>query len=366
MTRPAPHPHPVTLDIVDSRLRAQRIAGSALRSPEAVVAWMGAMQAQEFHAAKWGIGLRAHGISEADVDEAFNAGRILRTHILRPTWHFVAPADIRWMLLVSGPRVHATNAHYYRKTGADASLLKRSRRALERALAGGRALTRVELAMAFAKAGAHAKGQLLAYLMMHAELDGIICSGPRRGKQFTYMLLEERVPKGPSLTREEALAELGRRYFTSHGPATVQDFVWWSGLTVRDAKVMFDLIKPIRVDDSEGRSCWTVDVITGPTRSRPTVDLLPIYDEYVIAYKDRRAIAKLPSESAARAHDPYAHFLMIDGRFAGTWRRADTADAVRVQVTPYRPMVGRQKKALVEAVARFGRFVGRPALASVD
>jgi hypothetical protein len=332
---------------------------------------MGAMQAQDFAAAKWGVGLRATRVTEADVDSAFNAGRILRTHVLRPTWHFVAPRDIRWMLSVSGPRVQALNAHYYRKMGADRSLLTRSRAALERALQGGTALTRNELAAVFAGAGAPAQGQLLAYLMMHAELDGVICSGPRRGKQFTYMLLDERVPAASQLHPDEALAELARRYFTSHAPATMRDFAWWSGMTIADTKRALSMIGAHAAGDSPaGERYWTTGAgrkAAGLSAIRPvgTVDLLPIYDEYLIAYRDRSAFIERAASRRLVSHDPYAHFLMIDGRLAGTWRRAEKKGVVQVCARPYRTLSKKAGDALTRAVHRYSSFLEREAVATV-
>ena len=229
------------IDLVRMRLRNQKLARSEFREPGDVVAWLGAAQAQDYPSAKWAIGMRANGITDADVERAFNEGTVLRTHFLRPTWHFVTPADIRWMLTLSGPRVHAVNASYYRKFGLDSATLARSRATLERALQSGTHLTRSELASALRRAGIAADGPRLAYLVMHAELDQVICSGARRGKQFTYALLDQRVQGVATVARDEALAELTRRYFSSRGPATLRDYVWWSGLTVRDARAGIEM-----------------------------------------------------------------------------------------------------------------------------
>jgi hypothetical protein len=344
----------------DLRLRNQGIARPDLRTAQAVVAWLGAVQAQEFGAAKWGVGLRTAGGTEAAIDREFDAGRILRTHILRPTWHFVAPADIRWMLSISAPRVHASNAHYYRKTGADA-LVTKSRKIFERALEGGTALTRSELAARLARAGIVAAGMQLAYLVMHAELDGVICSGPRRGKQFTYMLLDERVPPAAGLTRDEALAALARRYFTSHGPATVQDFVWWSGMTVRDTTAALDSIKPAIVRETIGEKTYWLAPSSKPAPREPdVVDLLPIYDEYLISYKDRTAMAAPPKPGEVRTHDDYAHFLMIDGTLSGSWRRNEAKSGIEVLVRPYRRLTRAQSRALAATARRLEAFAGRP------
>ena len=349
-----------TDDLRGVRLRNQRISQPDFRTAQAVVTWLGAVQSQEFGLAKWGLGLRCRSLTEAAIDREFDEGRILRTHILRPTWHFVAPADIRWMLAVSGPRVHAANAHYYRKTGADSSCLSRSRKVLERALAGGKALTRTELAERFSRSGINAAGMLLAYHVMHAELDGVICSGPRRGKQSTYMLLEERVPPAKKLTRDEALAELARRYFTSHGPATIQDFVWWSGMTVRDTKIALESIaSTIERVPIGGETYWMAPSAPPVPREPDAVDLLPIYDEYLISYKDRTAMADPLKSGEKRVDDDYGSFLMIDGKLAGRWRRVEGKSSIEVAVTPYQKLTKSRHAALLETAARLGAFMGR-------
>lgn len=223
------------IDLVRRRFHNQKLARSRFHRPAEVVAWLGAIQAQDYAGAKWAIGLRSTGLRDAGIEQAFNEGAILRTHLMRPTWHFVTPADIRWILALTAPRVHAVNAYSYRKFGLDRGIFARSRVAFERALQGGKQLTRLELASVLGRAGIPAESLRLAYLMMQAELDGVICSGARRGNQFTYALLDERAPHVKNLEREEALAELTRRYLSSHGPATLSDYVWWSGLTARDA-----------------------------------------------------------------------------------------------------------------------------------
>ncbi len=216
------------MDFGHRRLHNQLLIQHPFDQPNEVVAWLGAVQAQEYGHAKWALGMRLPGATDVDVERAIAEGSILRTHVMRPTWHFVTSADIRWMLELTGPRVHALNAYYYRQQGLDDALFARSNAVLAKALAGGNYLTRPELQAALAGAGIVADGGLRAsYLMMRAELDMLICSGPRRGKQFTYALLDERAPAASSLPRDEALAELTRRYFTSHGPATLKDFAWW-------------------------------------------------------------------------------------------------------------------------------------------
>lgn len=311
------------------------------------------MQSQDYPAAKWAIGLRASAITDADVERAFNAGDILRTHVLRPTWHFVVPADIRWMLALTGPRVHNMCAHYYRKLEVE-GVLARSRAAIERALVGGKQLTRHELATALRRVRISADGVRLAFLIMHAELEGTICSGPRRGKHSTYALLDERVPRARSLTREEALAELTRRYFTSHGPATVRDYAWWSGLTVRDVKAGLAMLD----DELDQRVVGEKTYWQAPTRSpaprlNSSAYLLPNYDEYLVAYKDRELV--LPA-----GKDSFAHHVIIDGRVSGTWKRAPSGKSIVLTVAPYDRPARVNARALQAAAERYGKFMGMP------
>ena len=246
-----------SIDLLSERLRNQHLTRPDRQKPAQVVAWLGAMQAQDFPAAKWAVGLRSPGCNSTDIEQAFNDGAILRTHVLRPTWHFVTPADIRWMLALSAPRVHAANAYYYRQSGLDAKMIARGCAMMHRVLDDGEPMTRAELAVALKRAKVPADGLKLAYIVMHAELEGMICSGPRRGKQFTYALLDERAPAGKTLDRRDAVAELAKRYFTSHGPATIRDFVWWSGLTVKDAELGIEAVKPkLQQDTIDGRTHW--------------------------------------------------------------------------------------------------------------
>ena len=355
--RPASQP-----DLPCERLRNQKLTRSDISKPADVVAWLGAVQAQDYSGAKWALGLRTNGVTDADVDCAFNEGAILRTHVMRPTWHFVAPADIRWILALTAPRVHAVNAHIYRKCELDDALIARSRSAIERALQGGRQLTRTELASALRRAGIAAEGVRLAYLVMHAELCAIVCSGARRGNQFTYALFEERVPRTKKLDREEALAELTRRYVTSHGPVTARDYSWWSGLTMREANAGLEMIKPALVQRQiDALTYWSV--ASRPVRRhRPapaSAYLLPNYDEFLIAYKDRGAIVGMPraADGAVRPPDVFSHHLVIGGRLAGSWRRAVKAGSLSVEIESYTRLTRDDTRAVAAARERLSRFL---------
>jgi hypothetical protein len=362
--RPALASRRTLADIRELRLHNQHIVGSALTTARDVVGWMGAVQAQEFAVAKWGLALRTPGLTEADVDREFADGQILRTHILRPTWHFVAATDIRWMLSISGPRVHACSSYYYRKNGMTPKLIGRSEKLFARALEGGQARTRTELAETLKRARIALFENMLAHLEMHAELEGLICSGPRRGRQSTYMLLDERVPAAKLPSREEALAALARRYFTSHGPAKVQDFVWWSGMTVRDTRNALEaLAGDIVAETFDGETYWMSPSSREARREAGAIDLLPIYDEYLIAYRDRRAMAG-PRKPGDREHDIFAHYLMIDGKVSGTWRRREHDDRIELVLNPYRVLSRSQMRAARQAAERLATFSGRKAIVS--
>jgi len=347
-------------DIALLRLRNQGLIGRGLATAAEVVGWLGAVQSQDYAGAKWGVGQRMRKATDADVEQAFTAGDILRTHVLRPTWHFVLPRDIRWLLGLTAPRVIAAMAYYDRKLGLDAPSFARGHAALERALAGGKHLTRTELAAALEAAGLEASGQRLAHLLMRAELDALICSAPRRGKQFTYALLEERAAAAPQKTRDEALAELTRRYFTSHGPALAQDCAWWSGLTLGDVKRGLSLsagaLSKIVVDE---RDYWYAGELTLPRRTGPLVHLLPNYDEHLIAYKERSAafdrerIPKLGSRELPLAN----HLIVLDGRIAGGWRREGTRPDAPLELSPIVRLSTVEKKALQAAQERLRAFL---------
>ncbi|MGH7701091.1 MAG: winged helix DNA-binding domain-containing protein [Gemmatimonadales bacterium] len=348
--------------IARERLGNQGLAGPGRRGPADVVGWLGAVQAQEYAPAKWGLALRMSArATDAEIERAVNAGRMLRTHVLRPTWHFVTPADIRWMLELTAPQVHRRMAPYNRRLGLDPAVLVRAPAVFERALRDGHCLTRTELAGHLERAGLPYKGTHLAHLAMYAELEGVITSGPRRGKQFTYALLEERAPQARRLPRDEGLAELIRRYFRSHGPATARDFAWWSGLTMADARRGLDM-SGARRRDVDGRTYWTVARPQQRDAGRPAVHLLPVYDEFLVAYRDRDAV---PHGGYAFQTRPsgtvtFPHSLVIDGQVSGTWRARETPDGLMVDLLPRKRLSAVERRAIAREAARYGRFLGRP------
>ena len=346
-------------DIIKFRLYNQQIADTEFKRPEEILGWFGAMQAQVFAMAKWALGLRLKDGREGSIDTLFDEGKILRTHLLRPTWHFVAPQDIRWMLALTAPRVHAVNKYYYKKFELDSSVLKSANAEIVKMLRDGKTLTRTALNKALSRAKIKADGLRLSYIFMQAELEGIICSGPRAGKQFTYALLDERVPPTKPMNLQESLAELSKRYFTSRGPATLQDFVWWSGLTSKQANEGIALLDKNFIHDRNGNQ----DYILNPAsfrneKKRQTSFLMPDYDEYGISYKDRSALFIKIRQTATDVANvsPYSHMLIVDGVISGTWRMMDRKP-MEVEVTPFFPMPKMKQHAIAQAVKRYKSFL---------
>jgi hypothetical protein len=327
-----------------------------------MVAWFGAVQAQEYGPAKWGLALRSSArTNDAAIERAIERGSILRTHVLRPTWHFVAAADIRWMLELTSPQVHRRMAAYDRQLGLDANVMSRATGVIERALGDRGHLTRRDLGVELHRAGLPSGTRELAHIAMHAELEGIICSGPRRGKQSTYALLADRAPPAPRLDRDEALGELASRYLRSHGPATVRDFVWWSGLGTADARRGLS-ISPAQRREVDGLTYWTLGRKTASVpRLGSGVHLLPIYDEYLVAYRDHRVVPR-----PAYVLGGFQHALLAGSQVAGTWSTMPGVDGLMVNVRPVRRLALAERRALVQAVTRYRRFLGIPVSLSVS
>lgn len=346
--------------IAAQRLHNQQLTQTMLHTPGDVVAWLGAVQAQEYAHARWALGLRLNGVPDAAIEQAFADGTILRTHVMRPTWHFVTPADIRWLLALTAPRVHAVNAYMYRKLELDDALCGRSNTAIANALVGGVQLTRGELGTVLGQVGIVATRMRLGYIVHRAELDALVCSGARRGKQFTYALLDERAPHAELLPHDEALAELTKRYFTSHGPAQIHDFAWWSGLTIADTKRGLVMAQPqLTHSVIDGKMYW--HAASSPTiqPSTLTAYLLPPYDEYVIAYKDHSAILD-PQHLEQAKGAIFGGVTVIDGHVLGNWRRTFSEGTAVIESAPFRLLTTAEHDALAAAAQRYAAFLGMP------
>jgi hypothetical protein len=341
-------------------MRQQRIGHNPFASPAAAVRWFGAIQAQDYLGSLWAIGLRTRGATETSVERAIAERSIVRSWPLRGTLHFVAAEDVRWMLSLCAPRTLARNAQRLKKEhGIDSRLLACSGKVLSDALRGGQCLSRPELYRRLASARiATSSGRGLHLLWWHAH-EGLICLGPRSGKQQTFVLMDEWLPVTPQKSHEESLAELARRYFTSHGPATVRDFAWWSGLDAAHAEAAREMVAnelaAVTVDE---QTYWQAAGTT-TARAKPGCHLLPAYDEYTVAYQDRSAV--LSSEFAARADSGHGIFhpaIVVDGQVAGTWSRELKRTSVAITCRPFARLDRRQSRALALATQRYADFLG--------
>jgi hypothetical protein len=300
-------------NIAVERLYSQQIEHSRLNLPGAVVAWLGAIQAQDYAGAKWSVGLRLPGCTDAAIEQALETRAIVRTWAMRGTLHFVSAADIRWMLALMAPRIIANNAGRYKQLGLDEPTLARSNDVLVEALKDGKRLTRKELLPILRQKGISTEGHRASHMLQRASLDGLICQGVMRRNDPTYMLLDGAIPKCRRMERDEALAELANRYFASRGPATLQDYIWWSGLTVADSKAGLEAIESQLIRETiSGQTYWRSHSLPAGQEISPTVYLLPGFDEYLLSYRDRSAsldverIKKLtPHKWRAQSHDRY-------------------------------------------------------------
>ena len=353
-------------EVARRRIRNSRLTGTRFETPDEAVRWHLAMQAQEYGPATWSIGQRSRGIGHADVDAALTEGTIVRTHVLRPTWHFIARDDVRWLLALSGPRVQQGNAGRYRQLGLDARTLARAEKVIASALEGGNRLTRDELAIVLERRKVDREGQRMPYFLMHCELEAVIGSGGRKGKQQTYALLDERVPAGGArFDREGAVVELVRRYLTSHGPATVKDLSWWSGLTMTDIRAALAALgDEVGAEELDGLSFWS---ISSERSRRPAAvrgaQLLQTYDELVVGYTESRfhgeTVGALAREAWNDRTYPSGAFL-LHGRVGGHWRRTTESKRVRTAIHTYRAFTAADRRALEAEGKRLGRFFGLP------
>jgi len=355
-------------EIARLRLRNQRVMGGSFDSAVDAVGWLGAVQSQEYPFAKWSLGKRVASLTDGDVDTLLAAGQILRTHILRPTWHFVLPADIRWMMALTGPRIAARMRPAF---GAvmDDPLIQRGIDAMAAALAGGNRLSRAQLTRLIVGQGIVPTEQATIPMLMAAELQLVIVSGGLVGKVQTYALVDEVVPRLARFDRDWALAELTRRYFTSHGPATIADFVWWSGLTVADTR------RGLAANGANGTGLEQLDVDgaayfwAGDTSDpsvaddpSPTIHLMQAYDEYIVAYRSPRTPINVDglAHPSVLQRPPFTHAIIRDGQAVGFWRRQPAKERLVIETSLLTDLTASERRALAAAAERYGRFVGLP------
>lgn len=355
----------MSMDIAACRLHQLLVSRKPFTQPVQVVKHLGAMQAQDYLASLWAIGLRVSGerpITEATVEKAASDRQIVRTWPMRGTLHWVAAEDVHWMLELLTPRIIRLSAGRHRELDLDQSTFKQSRSCVEATLAGGKQLTRQEMYNELQEAGISTEGQRGYHILVYLAQTGVICWGPRRGKQHTFTLLEEWIGKGQPLQREEALAKLARRYFTSHGPATVYDFSYWSGLTVTESR---KALKIIRTDleeiPAEDQNYWFIPESEPSGERVEQPGLLPAFDEILCGYKDRSALLdKEDHRDVILRNGIFMPSILLDGKIRGIWKRTLAANEVRMQLNTFDSLNDKQQKALTEAAHNYGAFLDLP------
>jgi hypothetical protein len=317
------------------RLRNQKISDCDLSDPQSLVAHLGAVQAQDYAMSKWALGIRLPGATDATIEAALDAGDIVRTHVLRPTWHLVSGKDVRWMLALTGKHIKALSVGRDRDLGIDDALYNRTNDLIAKALQGGKQLTRAEVMQELEKGGVKTDSSRAVHFMMNAELDAIVCNGARRGKEMTYALMDEKIPKGLVMSREESLATLAQRYFSSHGPATLHDFQWWSGLPMSAARAGWEDIKSkLQSVDWEGKTYFFDKDSPAAGNDRESVIFLPAFDEYIVSYKNRNAVFDSQwQKEAITSNGIFKPVIVVNGQVTGIWKR--TVQKNKVVVEPF-------------------------------
>jgi hypothetical protein len=347
-------------EIVRRRLGAQHLATTALATPADMVGWFGAVQAQDYLGALWAVGLRLTDAHERDVERALADRSIVRSWPMRGTLHFLAGPDARWMIELLAPRAAAAATNRLRAMGIDAQVLSRARRALVAQLEGGRQLTRPAAYRALEDAGIPTGGQRGLHVLWRLAHEALVCFGPREGKQQTFVLLEEWLPRAKRLPRDEALPELAHRYFRAHGPATLRDFAWWSGMTLADARRAVDMAgRRIEQEVLAGQPYWSVQASppASAPRGRDRAHALPAFDEFFVGYADRSAAIDPAHAKRATPFVVLGPVVLLDGRLVATWKRRVAGGEVTTSLAPLARLGATKAAAVRRALARYVRFV---------
>ncbi len=348
------------------RLRSQHLVAPQLPRAADVVRSLLAVQAENPSQSEWAVAARVSAPDPGDLARLLDSGQVLRTHVLRPTWHYVSADDIGWLLALTRPRVQrVTEAQLRVQHGLDESELSRARDVVVQEIGAGGALTRSQLAERLARrgvAGSSRAGMFVMLLLAHVELDALICSGPRADGEHTYALLSERVPTPRVLERDEALAEIALRYFTSHGPATERDLAYWASLTLGDVRRGLAASRDrLESFDHDERTFWHAPGARPPARAaKPSGHLLQILDETYRGYQDSRWVLDA-DRLLERGRETSIGMGLVDGQLLTTMRRTVGPERVRFELEPYRALTAREERALHDAGERYAAFLGKAA-----
>jgi len=345
-------------NIALQRLQSQKLGYSTFKKPEEVVAWFGGIQAQDYPGAKWAVGQRLKNCTNANMEQALAEKKIVRTWAMRGTLHFVTATDIRWLLELLAPRIIAKNSRRYKELELDEKTLKKGNEVIKKALQGGNHLNRRELLAILEEKGISTEGQRAHYMLQRASLDGIICQETMHSNNNPIFISMDELPKIKTLKRDEALAELALRYFKSHGPATLQDFVWWSGLLTKDAKVGLEAVESSLASETiSDKTYWYSPLKQAVQHNSPTVHLLPSFDEYIVGYKDRSASLEVLHSKKNSIENIMYPTIAVDGQIIGTWKRRLKNNEIIMDLKPFTVLSTIESHVLESAVRNFGEFM---------
>jgi hypothetical protein len=349
------------IQISKSRLFSQQITDNHFKTPKEIVSWMGAMQAQDYIMAKWAVGLRLKNQTEKHIEDAIDKGEILRTHVLRPTWHFVAPEDIYWMTKLTAAKIKTSLKSRHKQLELSDSILKKTIVIIEKELADGVSLTRNDLAQKFRDKGIKTDENRLSHILFCAEFEALICSGPIKENRPTYSLLSHRVPKKKELGREESLTELAKRYFTSHAPATIQDFSWWSNLSLTEIRRAVDSIKSdFSIEDTETGKYLLPNSFSWDKNPNRSVYLLPAYDEFLISYRDRsHSLHATHNKKTISSNGIFFPIVVINGQVSGLWQRTIQKNKLLVTVNTFQEQGKTIKAQIGKKAEEYGKFLDK-------
>jgi hypothetical protein len=348
-------------DIPRYRLINQKILQPASWDAGEIVSWLGGVQAQDYPGALWAIGLRMENSTESIIENAIAQRSIIRTWPLRGTLHFVPSEDAHWMLNLLTPKIISGHSGRLKRMGITEKIIIKSKKLFIQKLQGGKFLTRNDMYLTLESAKISTASQRGIHILWRLALEGIICFGPRMGKQPTFVLIDEWIPKSRSLHRSEGLAELARRYFISHGPATLKDFSWWSGLSLTDAREGLEMVRFYLQNEKVGEDTyWFRQDMPNINTLKTSVHMLPGFDEFLVAYKNRTA-----------SYDPAYHrqlisvngilnpSISINGFIEGTWKRSIEKDKVLIETRFFNHMNNSQNSAILAAAKRYAKFIGK-------
>ena len=348
------------VDIANSRLSSQQITTTKFTSPKEIVSWMGVIQSQDYAMSKWAIGCRLPNSTEQIISKAIDKGEIIRTHILRPTWHLVAAEDIYWLLELTAPQIKSILKSSHKQLEITPAILTKTNKLITAALANNNHLTREELISVLEKRNIATDGNRASHIILYAELEGLICSGSSKEDKQTYALLSDRVLKPPPITREAALEKLANKYFTSHGPATLQDFINWSGLSITDARKSIEMIQSTFVSEKIGQEIYWIPTYFSPPKKDKVVYLLPAFDEYIIGYKNRSGMLSSANYKKVISNNGLFYpTIVINGQVTGSWKRVIKKDTVLIATSLFQPHTNSQKKTIEEEANKFGQFLDK-------